>query len=197
MDKLYKRTALGYAQPHFMHEWVRKTLMPHFFIKLSLVITTIAPVWITLAFLYWNNGQSLYAALISAASAIFCLIAYAIVKSSPKKFTKTKADALSIKPADKEISGYFVAYMLPILGGGKYFLEPSVAIFFSIVFFIFIWFSKSFYANPVLAIFRYKFYEITTTNGNTYLLLTKREIKDPANINKVVSITSHTRLEVA
>lgn len=169
--------------------------MPHFFVKLALVITTIAPVWITLAFLYWNDSQYLNASVISIAALLLCLVANFVVKSSPSKFTKTKADAVSIKPADKEISGYFVAYMLPILGGGKYFLEPSVAIFFSIVFFIFIWFSKSFYANPILAIFKYKFYEITTTNGNTYLLLTKREIRDPTKINRVVSITSHTRLE--
>lgn len=169
--------------------------MPHFFVKLSLVLTTIAPVWITLAFLYWNNNQYVYALTISLVSIVLCLIANFIVKTSPTKFTKTKADAVSIKPADKEISGYFVAYMLPILGGGKYFLEPSVAVFFSVVFFIFIWFSKSFYANPVLAIFKYKFYEITTSNGNTYLLLTKREIRDPTKINRVVNITSHTRLE--
>lgn len=164
--------------------------------KFALVLTTIAPIGLTLSFLlYQSNDQKLWSLFVLFCSLSLCAICHQIIISSAAKLNKTTVTAVSIKPADKEISGYFVAYMLPVLGGGKYFLEPFTFAFFALMFFVFIWVSKSFYANPVLAICGYKFYEVQLNNGGSLLLITKRVISKPADIGKVSYITSHTVLE--
>lgn len=170
--------------------------MLSFIMKFALVLTTIAPIGITLSFLlYQHDNQKLWASFVLACSLLLCVICHRIIIKSAEKLNKTSVSVTSIKPADKEISGYFVAYMLPILGGGKYFLDPLTFTFFSFMFFIFIWVSKSFYANPVLAIFGYKFYEIQLNNGGNLLLISQRVVSRPSDIGKVNYITSHTVLE--
>ena len=164
--------------------------------KFALVLTTIAPIGITLSFLlYQSNGEPIWALFVLFFSLSLCAICHQIILSSAKKRNKTTISATSIKPADKEISGYFVAYMLPVLGGGKYFLDIPTFSFFALMFFLFIWVSKSFYANPVLALCGYKFYEVQLTNGANLLLITKQNISKPADIGKINYITSHTVLD--
>lgn len=164
--------------------------------KFALVLTSIAPIGLTLSFLlYQNNEEVLWSIFALFCSLSLCAICHQIIISSAKKLNKTTIAAASIKPADKEISGYFVAYMLPVLGGGKYFLEPSTFLFFALMFFVFIWASKSFYANPVLAVCGYKFYEVQLTNGANLLFITKKNLNKPADISKVNYITSHTVLD--
>ncbi|MHB2062364.1 hypothetical protein [Pseudomonas monsensis] len=163
--------------------------------KFALVLTTIAPIGFTLSFLLYQNDQILWSIFVLFCSLSLCAICHQIIISSAAKLNKTIITASSIKPADKEISGYFVAYMLPVLGGGKYFLDPSTFSFFALMFFVFIWISKSFYANPVLAICGYKFYEIQLSNGGNLLLITKKVITKPADIGAINYITSHTVLE--
>lgn len=166
--------------------------------KFALVLTTIAPIGFTLSFLlYQSNDQTLWAFFVLFCSLSLCAICHQIIITSAAKLNKTTITAVSIKPADKEISGYFVAYMLPVLGGGKYFLDPMTFTFFALMFFVFIWVSKSFYANPVLAICGYKFYEVQLNNGGNLLLISKVVINKPADIGKVNYITTHTVLEIS
>lgn len=166
--------------------------------KFALVLTTIAPIGFTLSFLlYQSNDQTLWAFFVLFFSLSLCAICHQIIITSAAKLNKTTITAVSIKPADKEISGYFVAYMLPVLGGGKYFLDPMTFTFFALMFFVFIWVSKSFYANPVLAICGYKFYEVQLNNGGNLLLISKGVINKPADIGKVNYITTHTVLETS
>lgn len=166
--------------------------------KFALVLTTIAPIGFTLSFLlYQSNDQVFWAIFVLLLSLSLCAFCHQIIITSAAKLNKTTITAVSIKPADKEISGYFVAYMLPVLGGGKYFLDPMTFTFFSLMFFVFIWVSKSFYANPVLAICGYKFYEVQLNNGGNLLLISKNVINKPVDIGKVNYITTHTVLETS
>lgn len=163
--------------------------------KFALVLTTIAPIGLTLTFLLYQSDQKLWSLIALLTSLSLCIICHQIILASARKLNKTTISAASMKPADKEISGYFVAYMIPVLGVGDYFLKPANFLFFASMFFVFIWVSKSFYANPVLALCGYKFYEIQLTNGANLLLITKRKLSMPSEISKVSYITSHTVLD--
>ncbi|WP_139657393.1 hypothetical protein [Pseudomonas shirazica] len=177
---------------------VEGLIMLSILMKFALVLTTIAPIGLTLSFLlYQSNDQVMLSIFVLFCSLSLCAICHQIIISSATKLNKTTINAISIKPADKEISGYFVAYMLPVLGGGKYFLEPATFAFFSFMFFVFIWVSKSFYANPVLAICGYKFYEVQLSNGGNLLLISKNFITKPIDIGSINYITSHTVLETS
>ncbi|WP_191867859.1 hypothetical protein [Pseudomonas coronafaciens] len=164
--------------------------------KIALVFSTIAPIGLTLSFLLFKSEKGAvwgFSALLI--SSVLCWICQKIIELSAKKLNRTTITVASTKPADKEISGYFVAYMIPVLGVGEYFLDLENLAFLAIMFFVFIWVSKSFYANPVLALCGYSFYEIQLTNGASLLLITKRQIRKPSEIDRVSYITSHTILD--
>ena len=119
-----------------------------------------------------------------------------VMKVAKRKLNITTVKVESVKPSDKEISGYFVAYLLPLIGGGQYFTNWPVFWFFTSMFLIFVFFSKSFYANPILSLFGYRFHEIQLTTGVSALLLTGRKIYSSADIDKVVYLTDYTVLDI-
>lgn len=169
-----------------------------FLMKFALVATTIAPIGLTLAFLVYKVQQDcLKALLIAAVSLVLCGICLEIIVASSKRLNRTTITVSSTKPAVKEISGYFVAYMLPILGGGSYFVDAATFSFFAATFFVFIWVSKASYANPILALCGYKFFEIQLSNGANLLLITRSKIHVPSEVTHVRYVTSHTVLDAS
>lgn len=166
------------------------------FAKLALVVTTIAPIGFTFSFLLMVEQKHSLSAIAFFSSILLSSICMKIIEIGTKKLNKTHVTVVSFKPADKEVSGYFVAYMLPVMAGGGYFVNVYTAIFFTAMFFVFIWASKSFYSNPMLAFFGYGFYEIQATSGACYLLITKKKIKCNGDVNHVAFLTDYTLIDL-
>ena len=73
------------------------------------------------------------------------------------------------KSADKEVIGFFVAYVLPLLfrGGrspdlGAWLMSAGMLLFV-------LWSTHALHVNPVLGLFGFHFYEVDTARGVTYL----------------------------
>lgn len=160
------------------------------------MFTTIAPAFFTYSFiLYKESGRLDSASILAGISILLSLLCVLIVRLAGKRFYQTAIKAEVVRPSDKEISGYFVAYLVPLIGGGEYFSDWRVFLFFSVMFYVFVFFSKSFYANPILSLFGYKFHELQLSTGMSALLLTKRKLQNAADIDEVVYLTEHTLLD--
>lgn len=165
------------------------------FAKLALVLTTIAPIGLTFSFLLFMQDEFSLSAIAFFSSILLSAICMKIIELGVKRLNVTTINANNFKPADKEVSGYFVAYMLPIIAGGTSFLNLHTALFFTVIFFIFIWASKSFYSNPILAFFGYRFYEVQASSGACYLLITKNKLNRNSDISKISFLTDYTAIE--
>ncbi len=163
--------------------------------KLALTSTCVAPILFTYSFIAYQKNQYILSAsliLIALILAAACAVTLKIVQ---EKSYRESIKITSFRPADKEVSGYFVSYLIPLMGATSEFFTLSTAIFFGFLFFIFIWASKSFYTNPLLSVFGYKFYEINLSTGNTLLLITKRSILNCKEVTKISYATPHTVVE--
>lgn len=166
-------------------------------IKLLLVFTTIAPAFLTYSFILAREGGTVAIPIVLVGVSILLSIAcFCIIRASESRLYRTTVRAETVRPSDKEISGYFVAYLIPLIGGGNYFSDGSVFVFFSIMFFLFVFYSKSFYANPILSLFGYRFHEVQLSTGMAALLLTSRKIYKADDISEVVYLTDHTMLDL-
>lgn len=163
--------------------------------KISLTATCVAPILFTYSFIAAKSSMLILSAALFS-STIFLGIACSLtLKLVEKRSYSETITVTGFRPADKEISGYFVSYLIPLMGATSEFFTLPTSIFFGALFFLFVWASKSFYTNPLLSVFGYKFYEISLSTGNTVLLITKKQIANCSQIQKISYATPHTVVE--
>jgi hypothetical protein len=86
-------------------------------------------------------------------------------------------------------------YLLPVLDIVK---KDNVYVygFILIVFFVIIINSNTYHFNPLLSLFGYKFYEISSDGNMSYILITKKTILNINDVKKVVHLSNYMVLAI-
>lgn len=164
--------------------------------RLLFAVTAMAPVSVSLAYVYGAKGANHW---LSALALAFCfglgLLAHVIITKSASDLPRLPVTLKKAKSADKEVVGFVVAYVLPLLFRG----DPTVdlgawAVGGMLLLFV-LYSSHTLLVNPVLGVFGFHFYEVETEDGVSYLLITKRQINDILSVTTVVQLSEHGILE--
>jgi hypothetical protein len=165
--------------------------------KLLLVGTSFAPVFLTLWFSEfskaWEPMSGIGYLLITVILIVLCL---AIMRLSNKHLEKMPVQIQSISTSDKEIVGFILAYLLPLINRSAFDIDNKLLIFILALFFLSILTTNSYHFNPVLGFFGYHFYEVTIEGGITYILITRKNLTNTKKIKRVVQISEYMILEV-
>lgn len=165
-------------------------------IRVLLALTAVAPLAISLSYVYAAKAQNFrlaaFAALacVALGGAALRIIAFAAARLERLPISIQKA-----KSADKEVLGFFVAYALPLIfkGAAAPDLDTWLVAGGMLLFVLFS--THSMQVNPVLGVFGYHFYEVETRDGITYLLITKRKINNVKTLTNVVQLSEFGILE--
>jgi hypothetical protein len=124
-----------------------------------------------------------------------CLL---ILRFSKTQLEKQNLQVKSIKNSDKEVMTFLLAYLLPLVPARTLGLSGHVAtgLFVFCVFFLAIYYSNAFDFNPLLGLCGYHFYEVQSTDGMTFLLITRSPILKPEQVTEVVQLFPYTFLAV-
>jgi hypothetical protein len=101
----------------------------------------------------------------------------------------------SIKPAENEIIGFVFAYLLPVLMSGSEAIDPRVVVFIYFIFLLAAWNSNSYHFNPLIGLFGYRIYEVTTTENIGYILITRKTIRSLNNVARVRKLTDYMLID--
>ena len=164
--------------------------------KLTLVATSLAPICLTLWFVEfskawdWRAGWNylLVAALLS-------LLCAGLILLSGKNLEKLPVKIKAVKTVDKEIVGFLLVYLLPLINQTVNNISVPVLVFISLIFFLIVQNSHAYHFNPLLGFFGYHFYEVIIEGDITYVLITKKNIADCKSITQVVQLTEYMILE--
>jgi hypothetical protein len=173
--------------------------MPSSPIRIAFTATSLAPVLLVYAALFLFDGDPLFAWSANRVWAIGCLLAIAAclyachrilrfyserVSSGPKKFD-------SLKVADKSAIAFVVVYSLPLITRQDMEIRIGALIVLFALLGVLIYHSDAYLINPLLTLppFRYHFYEVTTKEEVTYVLVSKREILELPRYDGHVYIT--------
>jgi hypothetical protein len=167
--------------------------MLRFLPKLLLVATAFSPVMLTSAIVYWFDGNKRLALCLVGGSAVAVIACLTVIKLAGSQLSKNSVSIKSIKPADKEIVGFIVAYLLP-LARGSYFNGVPMLVVLG-VFFLVVMTSNAYHTNPLLSLIGYHFYEVTIEDVG-YTLLSRRNLHNTRTIKMVVSLTDYMLLDV-
>ena len=165
-------------------------------IRILLALTAIAPLSISLAYIYATKDQNYQLALVAALS---CVLLGAgslwIIEKAQARLERLPISIKKAKSADKEVIGFFVAYALPLVFRGQASPDFGAWILAAGMLLFVLWSTHSLQVNPVLGLFGYHFYEVETADGITYLLISKRRIGNALTIKFVVQLSEYGILE--
>ncbi|MNG07039.1 hypothetical protein D3C84_903240 [compost metagenome] len=112
---------------------------------------------------------------------------------------RREAEHLNFKAKKVESADYFLlvflgSYAAPVI------MQMAKIDFFTmtvvvILFFLVAWFISNIPSHPLLYIFRYRFYKVESEDGMVFMLITKRTIRRPSNISRVVKISNGMLME--
>lgn len=166
------------------------------FIRLLLALTAIAPLSVSLAYIYATKEHNLRLAFIAGCFCVFLGAgALWIIERAQSRLECLPISIKKAKSADKEVIGFFVAYALPLVFRGQSSPDVGAWILAAAMLFFVLWSTHSLQVNPVLGLFGYHFYEVETEDGITYLLISKRRISNALTIKRVVQLSEYGILE--
>lgn len=173
--------------------------------KLLLVATAFAPVMLTSAFVSWlkakNDKNGWWDALDIAwpsmwplvfgtvAAVVVCLL---VMHLAASQLSPNQVTIKSIKPADKELIGFVLAYLLPLARGTPFEGYPLLVVL--AVFFLVVMTSNAYHTNPLLGLLGWHFYEVVIEEVG-YILVSRRNIHHVREIKKVVNLTDYMLLD--
>ena len=161
-----------------------------------LVISSVSPVFLTYAFILWiENKSSIRIIIILLIVAIFIGLSHCILSLSTKKLERLRFPITSIRTADSDILTFFIAYLFPFISLSSDKVNEPVLIFILIFFILVILGTHSYHTNPILTLLGYHFYEVTTPENITYLLITKRDLRNTKQIDYIVQISDYMVLD--
>jgi len=176
--------------------------------KLTLVATSLAPICLTLWFVKfskaWDSKLTFIQNLIAnwqvgwgflVATVSMSLLCFLLVWLSGRNLEKLPVKIKAIKTVDKEIVGFLLVYLLPLMNQTNNTISLSVLAFIAVIFFFIVQNSHAYHFNPLLGVFGYHFYEVTIEGDITYVLITRQNIADCKSISQVVQLTEYMILE--
>jgi len=120
--------------------------------------------------------------LVPVALTFFSLLFSNLLDSDSLEKDNDEKSASKIIEVEQANNAFLPSYL------GYFFVALSVPYFETLIFvfillFIFTYFSQTLYFNPLFLIFKYQFYYLTTANNIKIFLITKKELKDPKDID--------------
>ena len=170
------------------------------FLELVLAMTSISPVFLAIWIGEFIKTGNYMAGLFWLFLFIILIpLSWMIITFSEMKLEILPIKVKSVAPADREVAAFLIAYILPILSFVN--LDLWTILFIVGLLYVSMLTTSNYHFNPVLSLFfGYHYYEVEIEDSNgektTYVLMTKKTIRNAKNIKKVVQVSDYMLLEV-
>lgn len=179
--------------------------------KLTFAITAYAPVlliwWLVSVYSVLNSGGSIgfisfsdfkFIDLFNRLNLIFIflilvVICWFILHLATNKLTRNSIEVKSIKSSDLNMNVLIFSYFLPCVEIYKKDVVYLIAWFLALCVIVFINKGTYFY-NPLIKLFNYSYYEITTKKEVNYLMISKQKLKNTNEIKAYSQLTDFVLL---
>ncbi len=164
--------------------------------KLLLTSTAIAPVLLTYAWVAFQDDDQKIAWLLLAGCVVLILICLAILRYAKTNLERMKFEAVSVEAADRENIAFLLLYLLPLFTAQFDTLNwqvwlPAIVIFGAVVAT-----GYSYHFNPLLGLIGWHFYKVGTKEGVTYVLITKKQLRNATEAIEVGQLTEYIVIDM-
>ncbi|EBG7527990.1 MULTISPECIES: hypothetical protein [Aeromonas] len=166
------------------------------FAKLLLTGTAIAPVGLSYAWVAYMADQKTTALLMTAGSLFLVLICIWMLRYAQKNLESIPFIASTIEAADRENMAFMLLYLLPLFTASFSQLNWQIWVPVIVIFAVIASTGYSYHFNPLLGLMGWHFYKVSTPEGVTYVLVTKKELRRAQEGLTVVQLTEYIVLDI-
>ncbi len=159
--------------------------------RLLLTSTALAPVGFTYAWVAWLQGMPILAAALCISSLLLLFNCVLMIGSARRSLAASNFRAVSIEAADHENTAFLLLYVMPLFTSqfntlNWKFWIPTIAMFGFITAT-----GYNYHFNPMLGLLGWHFYKVKSTEGVTFVLITKKHLRTAASELKVGQLTEY------
>lgn len=164
--------------------------------KLLLTSTAIAPVLLTYSWVAYQASYIREATLMLGACVFLLVICIGMLRYAKKHLERVNFSTVNVEAADRENMGFLLLYLLPLFTAQFSMLNwqvwlPAILIFAAVVAT-----GYSYHFNPLLGLLGWHFYKVGTPEGVTYVLITKKQLRNATGTIEVGQLTEYIVLDV-
>lgn len=169
-------------------------------------MTSLAPLFLTYAAVFFFNNGLAFSLTANNIKGLACITAVGVLVFAcdrilwfySNKVASGPMQITSLGVADRSAITFVVAYLLPLVTVQGVDVRPSVLVIVVCLLAWLVYHSEAYLVNPLLATwpFKYHFYEVTTKEEVTYILVSRREIVNTKDQLEVKQISTYMFLDV-
>ena len=164
-------------------------------IKLIFVLTAYSPIiFIVWAVEVYNNlTKGNHRLNLIFIFIILLLACYLFMKAARGKLTINNIGVKSIKSADLNMNSLLLSYFLPCI---ELFKKDPIFIFgwFVVLIILIVINRGTYFYNPIIKLFGYRYYEVTTNSGVVYTMISKKKLVNTNEVKRYSQLTDYVIL---
>ena len=163
--------------------------------KFFLTCTALAPALVVYALVYALNYEFVASAILTCISAVLVLGCWSLLRHVRRRAETENFRVTAVEIADGDSISFLLLYLIPLITGGSPRLDLTVWIPALLVFGLAVAKSYSYHFNPILGFFGWHFYKVTNVEGVTYVLISKKQIRNVSKSIVVCQLTEYILIE--
>lgn len=164
--------------------------------KLMLTSTAIAPVLLTYAWVAFQSGKSCVALILAASCVALVFVCWLLLRYAKNNLERMSFKPVSVEAADRENMGFLLLYLLPLFTAQFDTLNWNVWIPAILIFAAVVATGYSYHFNPLLGLMGWHFYKVGTAEGVTYVLITKKQLRNATDTVEIGQLTEYIVLDL-
>ena len=151
---------------------------------------------LTYAWVAFQEGSKCLGVFLLAGCGILTLICLVLLRRAKDDLEHLNFEIISVEAADRENIAFLLLYLLPLFTAEFATLNwkiwlPAMAIFAAVVAT-----GYAYHFNPLLGLMGWHFYKVGTTEGITYILITKKQLRRAAETVEVGQLTEYMVIDL-
>jgi len=166
------------------------------FAKCLLILSALAPIGLVYAWLAFSESDyRLCASLILACLSLvgICLYLLVLARTRLEEFPLTLK---SVEAADRENIAFMLLYLSPLFASHIDRLNLNLLIPTLSIFALLTATGYNYHFNPLLGLAGWHFYKVSSVEGVTYVLVTRRQLRNTKQIERVGQLTDYILIDL-
>lgn len=164
--------------------------------KTLLIMSAIAPIGLVYAWVALREGEALLALLLTFGCLFLVTACILLLKQARKSLERFPFKPSSVEAADRENIAFMLLYLSPLFTAQFGQWNMNIMVPTLIVFALLTATGYNYHFNPLLGLVGWHFYKVSSIEGVTYVLITKKHLRNTAQIEQVGQLTEYILIDL-
>lgn len=163
--------------------------------RILLTATAVAPVMLVFATYYIWQENYFVSLILTGIVIVLVLLLLLLLRFCDRTIERIDFSIVTTESADREYVTFLLLYLSPLFFSDLGNVNWSIIVPTLVVFVVFVATGYGYHFNPLMGLLGYHFYKVSTDEGVTYVLVTKKKLRTAKKVFTVGQLTDYIVLD--